>query len=456
MWRLVLAFALASLTVRPSPGRPDGGDVGPRAQAVSAEDVLAEFDRLTEVSLWPGFEPRSIPLAIYDGSVTWLIRHPDPPASFRRRDLESDLWFVMGQHEAVRANSHATIGDTLAATLIIDAAAGHAARELAGILIHEAFHVYQAGAHRDWFANELELLSYPWEVPELIALRRLEGESLRLALSTSRTGEATCWARRALRFRRSRYAGMPAASAEYEWRLELAEGLATYVEGQAVGSPDEGIMDGQPFAADAVRQRAYASGNALAALLDVYAPGWKLGLERATGPLDQLLAAALPEPDDGSCGFSQAEMQRAEALAASDVAAALADRAAARSKYMSKPGWRLDVVSHGSPLWPSGFDPLNMQVLGGREVLHSRWLELSNSSGVLEVLDRAALTVGAGEHPLFEGVERMILTGLPVEPGFEQEDERLIIRGRGITAELTGARVEKSDRLIVIHLPAGS
>lgn len=65
--------------------------------------LLAEFDRQAAKALWPGFDPRRTPLAIYDGRVTWLVRHPSPP--------------------------------------------GVDARHLAGVMIHEAFHVFQRARH---------------------------------------------------------------------------------------------------------------------------------------------------------------------------------------------------------------------------------------------------------------------------------------------------------------------
>ena len=65
----------------------------PRTRAPIAQEpaleVVAAFDRLKKRDLWPGFRPDPIPLAIYDGRRTWLVRHPSPPNEFRPERLGS-------------------------------------------------------------------------------------------------------------------------------------------------------------------------------------------------------------------------------------------------------------------------------------------------------------------------------------------------------------------------------
>lgn len=454
MYAQTLALTLLSL---PALALPLGAQSPtPPTSAPTLDELLAQFHRYTRTPLWPSFRPDSIPLAIFDGTVTWLVRHPEPPTPFRQH-TPGGAWQAPGRHEAVRANSHAAIGDVLSATLIVDPDGGHSARQLAGTLIHETFHVYQARRHRDWFANEIQFFSYPWDDPDFIALRRLEGEALRRALAAGPSGEGTCWVREALRLREARYAEASAAGAEYERHVELAEGLATYVERMATGRGTEEIMPEAPFAPDAVRDRAYASGSVLALLLDRYSSSWKRELEESTKPLDELLATALPPPDGEGCEAilaprRAADLARATERARSDVRARLAAREAARAEYLALSGWRLEIVSHAGPLWPAGFDPLNMQGLGGGEVLHSRWLKVGNASGEVEVLDRAALTVGAGEHPLFDGIGRMVVSGLAEEPAIEPVNGVIRVRGEGVRGELGDARVERSPGRIVIHL----
>lgn len=104
------------------------------------------------------------------------------------------------------------------------------------------------------------------------------------------------------------------------------------------------------------------------------------------------------------------------------------------------------------PLWPQGFDPLNVYRVTEREILHTRFLKLGNSLGSLEVLDRYSLTEAAGEHPLFNGVGQLTVTGLPAEPAIKENDGGLIITGEGFRAEFRAASMEHSGKTLIIRL----
>src|SRR5690606_29811203 len=58
-------------------GPPLAADTG-RAFA-----IVRELERVAaEREFWPGFDPLSVPLAIYSGDRTYLLRHPSPPEGF--------------------------------------------------------------------------------------------------------------------------------------------------------------------------------------------------------------------------------------------------------------------------------------------------------------------------------------------------------------------------------------
>ena len=86
------------------------------------------------------------------------------------------------------------------------------------------------------------------------------------------------------------------------------------------------------------------------------------------------------------------------------------------------------------------------------EVLHTRWIKLGNSSGSIEVLDRHCQTEGAGKHPLFEGVARATITGLPSEPRIEETDGAVKLSENGLTLTLCGARVTRDGKTRTITL----
>src|ERR1700682_2010132 len=83
--------------------------VSPPARAAQPEPrvlaVLAELDRMAARPLWPGFEPREVPLEIFDRARTWLLRHPRPPAEFAPVSGRAGALVFEGRHESLRANT---------------------------------------------------------------------------------------------------------------------------------------------------------------------------------------------------------------------------------------------------------------------------------------------------------------------------------------------------------------
>jgi hypothetical protein len=420
------------------------------AQEHEALAILSEFDKLASAELWPGFDPRSTPVAIYDGHQTWLFRHPSPPSPFRSYEGTDEAWVMDGWYPDVRANSSAEIEGLQTATLI--------ARQgepdgLAAVLIHESFHVFQAQRHPDWTANEVELFVYPLESAGLLAFRRLETEALRRSLGTTDDESRLCWVTAALSMRRARFALMPPGSVEYERGLELKEGLANYVEIKATGQPPLDLFPLESFSVSQVRDRSYATGSALALSLDQFDPGWPSRLELLTRPLDELLLDALSERSPEPCEFSGPERRAAEVRARADVAALVGERDESKREFLSQPGWKIVVsAAPNAPLWPQNFDPLNVERLSASEVIHTRWLKLQGSGGAVEVLDRRALTVGAGAHPLFNGVREVIATGFGEEPASRQSGDTLYVEAPGFNGWFPAAVAERGDNTLVIHL----
>lgn len=419
-----------------------------RAQ-VNAFKLIAEMDRIAARPLWPNFEPLKIPVAIFDGERTLLFRHPSPPEGFEAVQDAPGVFAFPGRYSAVTANTNVQIGGVGTATVMLDHSTDRSLEETAAVIVHEAFHVFQASRHSDWQANDAEVFVYPFENVDGLVLRRLETEALRRALGAEAAAASAGWAKTALHLREQRFKEL-GSFADYEVNTELKEGLAQYVQFLACGRDAEIAAEG--YAPDKVRPRAYATGSAFAFLLDRFEPSWKAKLEAGpTQSLSDLLADALPE-DKAIRRFTERERQEAKERAVKDVAELKKVKAEAADAFEAEPGWRVTIEAGDGPLWPNGFDPMNVRRIDAKRVLHSRFLKLGNASAKIEILGRPSLTVAAGEHPIFNGIRRLLMTGFSAEPKIVDIDGKTRLEAEGLTATFDHAAVERSDRAIVITL----
>jgi hypothetical protein len=399
-------------------------------------------------SLWPGYQPGRIPLAIYTGERTWLFRHPSPPAGFTG---EGPIHSMLGRHPVVTSNSSADLGGVATATLLADGArAKQGPRVLAAVALHEAFHVYQRAKHPTWSGNEGELFTYPFERADQLRLRRVEADRLRRALAASSGVHASCHARAAMEARAARFALLTPGQVTYERKSELNEGLATWVQLRALGQSTV-VIPAAEYAATQLRDRFYTIGPAIAFLLDRVRPGWVNELEQAdTLSLDGMLTEALGRMSARvDCAVPEADARAMAAAAERDAAAVVAARTADRAAFDTLPGWKLVIsVAPASPLWPQGFDPLNVTTVAGG-VRHDRMLKLGNDSISVAMIDEAgadltALTEGAGAHPLFNGVKRVVVAGLG-KPAVTNDGGATKVSAPGLAATIRGATVTVLD-----------
>jgi hypothetical protein len=420
--------------------------------AGDAHAVMAEAERLGSQDLWPDFDPSTVPVAIYNGRRTLLFRHPSPPEGFVPLAGEARVFEYPGRHSQVSANTSIDLGGVRTATLM-PVSGDASVRERAALLIHEIFHVHQREHHPSWSANEVDLFTYPVDRLDVLALRRLESHALRHALRAADPELARCWTREALSHREARFDILPEASATYERRSELNEGLATYVEHRALATEDAEVFPSEGFPVDAVRQRSYWSGLALARLLDRFRLDWRNTLAADdSGYLDRLLAEAVAGDEEvPRCGVAAEKRAVIEARAERDIHLLQARREDVRADFLGAAGWRLVIVADGAPLFPQGFDPLNVETLRQGEVLHRRFLQLGNELGNLELMGRAALSTAAGEHPLFNGVRAVTITGLD-EDVVREVPGAVAIEGNGIVGEFRAARVERDGTTVRVYL----
>lgn len=430
---------------------------GASAQTREADRAVAvarEVQRLaTTRAFWPGFDPLTIPLAIFTGEQTFLFRHPSPPDGFApATGVEPGTLVFTGRHPAVTSNSSAEIGGTVTATLLADGRrAAIPAATLAAVAMHEAFHVFQRARHATWMGDEGSVFLYPVDDATVLSLRRLESAALRRTLTAPDRAAAACWARVTLDYRRARFAAMDKAFSTYERRTELNEGLATYVQLLAEGKGTVEIPTTE-FAPGEFRDRIYVVGPALAFVLDRLKPGWQALLD-ATDTLfvDQILDAS-DLPHTAHCAMPIADVAAIQTTAAQEAAEVVAARTTRRKAFDTRPGWHV-VVRAAQPLWPQGFDPLNVERIDGG-FLHTRFIKLGNDAAELRMIDEGGadlegLTEGFGPHPLFNGVRTLRVAGLS-EPQTTTAGTEVTVSAPGFTARFANATVAASGRTIVI------
>jgi hypothetical protein len=409
-------------------------------------EVFREFDHIAAQSPWPGFEPRRTAVEVFDGTDTYLWQHSQPPQEFKPFvGAQPGLFVFRGRHETVRANTGVIVNGVPTATADISQKGQESTAQLASLLIHETFHVYERKAHPNWGANEADLFTYPFDDPKALLERRLETLALVKALRGTNDQDAECWAQTALTERAERFGKLPTTNAAYERGTELNEGLAQYVEYKSINKAP--ALTTSDFPIDKIRDRGYATGQAFAILLDRFVPDWKSTI--GDTPLDELLQSHLPK-SNAKCSLPREEVESQLRRAQQEVAQLVATYHSQKERFLNARGWRIEIISGKEPLWPQGFDPLNVTNLGDGQVLHSRWVKLGNASGVIEVLNHDSLTESAGQHPLFNGVRELIVTGLP-EPKVSKNGDSVTVEAPGVKGTLA-ADVEHSGQTLVLKI----
>ena len=160
----------------------------------ASQDVFAFVRALDEAAargVWPGFSPSGIPVALYDGEHTVLLRHPSPPPEFSPTPGRPGVLIAKGRHPAVTGNSTREIGGVRTATVIATPAQPVERTMLA--VVEEVFHVFWLARHPSFRPNEMARYAYPstmWRTSDtwLPKTKRSRGRSRRRALATRPTG----------------------------------------------------------------------------------------------------------------------------------------------------------------------------------------------------------------------------------------------------------------------------
>lgn len=436
------------------------------AALVSAHATVQRIGRERGADIWPGYRPDTIPfLYVLPGRGTLLMNWPDTlPTGFAPvPDLTRAGW------RAVSDRSAASTGVRLAGRAAAQVVVGSLTPDdVVGVSAHEAFHVFerasvQEGRKFGRGENAFYVSQYPAFDTANEADFALEGRILKAAIEARSASQARRFAQQFLAVRGSRQRRLSANLAEFESMAELNEGLAQYVQTRASApalASELALLDHITDNGNlSLRRRFYATGTALARLLDrVAGPAWKAGLVSDDLTLQDALARAVGGTGDEAAARGEAERRfdraRLLALADSALGALRARRQRQADSLMGRPGVRVEIVGR---VGSCGFDPQNMLQTGRGAVLHTRWLHICDgarldgefNAPVFEHADTLTAVIGA------ESDVRVTARGAPVTlgdgasvPGVEE----VRIEAPGLTLRVARADLERSGVVLRLRI----
>jgi hypothetical protein len=459
---LRLPFAVVSALIAFVP-------VATGAQQAPERDVFAFVRALDDAGardVWPGFNPSEWPIALFDGQQTILLRHPSPPPEFAPMPGRPGVFVMNGRHPAVVWNSTKDIGGVRTATVIATPDQEVESTMLASI--EEVFHVFWLGRHTNFRPNEMARYAYPVKDGRNLERILAEDEALARALEAENPQEAAGWAAAAIRIRNERLPQLSDDDRAFETGLEMMEGTANYAARVAVGQKSEAtaVRLRTERQADQIRWRFYDTGAATCFLLDRFQPDWKARIDRELElSTAGLLEAAVARADVQPTAFSAAEARRFEDRAASGIAALSERQRAAREDLLGRVGPRIviEVTGDAEPLRVARFDPINLFVLDGGEVIHPNYITFTCPSGTIELANpgfargsfagTVALTRAAGRHPIGDGVRALTIVGVRGTPRVDRSAGKLTLEAEGVRIVLEGADVRTEGETFRIGLP---
>ncbi len=410
-------------------------------------ELMERVARLEAKPLWPGFDPASIPVAVYNGKNTYAFGFPSLPKGFQAVDGRPGVGVYKGVHPQVRANSRVMIDGVYAASCIAIPKAYLTGRDAAAIILHEKFHVFQALTHPRWLPNDAVLFSYPQDSAETVLARRLEIEAFRRAVASVDDETARAWAACGLEHHRRRIRSLAPPFVRYEKEVRRFEGLAEYVEWQILGvDPLEHVyeLDDAPAA---VRNWGYVAGRWIGTLLDRFDPRWKLKLESGESDDPQDLLEEAVREHAGLMDFSEPEIAALAAKTDSDFSVKTREKAKLRKRFDSRLGWRIVMAAEDKPLRLKFFLADHSEALNPGEMAHRLWLALDNESCTLEVIGQDCLTVSRSPAE----IRRVVIPNLRNKPRVIRNRKQTIVSAAGILIRLEKASVSQRAETLLIR-----
>ncbi|MFA6127259.1 MAG: hypothetical protein WC699_08150 [Bacteroidales bacterium] len=422
------------------------------------EDVFKVMELVTgqkNASLWPNFSSTEIPVLVFDSINTWLFHSEIKPDGFTEVKNHPGVYFFSGQHPLVRGNTITRMGDTWVATSIFSTYARrtgerYTAKDLAGIIIHEQFHIYSRNKHPRWVPNDGLLLLYPAETEDALFLRRIEKEAFKRAATSEKPEDICGWVKEGLKYRGQRMSSLPPAFRPYEPDLQRTEGLSDYIEKVARGlDPLNASEITNGIAPAGVRDLGYVEGRWIAMILDKVNPGWKTILEACdTLYLENILKNVVSDLPSESKSFSSVEIDKIKSETNSDLLHWREKQKKEVEQFDQLPGFRVEINASSKPLNIRIFEPLEIEILDDGSVFHRLIFSAGNASGSLRIMNQPCIT-------WFDNalrIEKLVLNGLKEAPEINENENKLIIRNTNITLELKYLKISQNGSVYSIEL----
>src|SRR5574340_189132 len=309
---------------------------------------------------WPGYTPKHVPLALYDGGDFAFIQHPNPPAA---------------RPDNLSAATAVEINGVL--TAVIPTALCDHEEALVSLVYHECFHVYQGtrftfkGSH-----NFFEVLAY---YPELNpAYRALCSAETDVCNSGSLTAREKAGLLAITAGKRREVLAGQAGLVDFEDDLERNEGTAYYVEQRArtllFGSQPEALTCSYKYS------RQYEMGAATCRLLEALNPagGWQEDVERGM-PLFELLARSAAGGED----LSVLGLEEREEREKMEVERILAGANRKIERLVQNGAITIKLPNQGGVF--KSFSPGSIVSLGDGRLIHPEFVSIQTSNGTISV-----------------------------------------------------------------------
>jgi hypothetical protein len=417
--------------------------------------VIEEVEIIGKLGLWPGFDVKAVPVMVFDSIDTWLFYSDITPEGFDIFQGTPGVMTYKGQHPLVRGNSIVRLGEKWIATSVL-ASYGrrtgekYSAVDLAGIIVHEQFHVFQRLNHPSWRQNDGVLLFYPRETNESVLLRKLEKEAFRKAVTSATYYQMAGWAQTALEYRDKRLDLIPDIYGTYEKELQRTEGLSDYIERIARGLDPLNASDiTNGIAPAGVRDLGYVEGRWIAMILDRLNPDWKYVLEENDSLyLEEILSKQLTAMQTTAIGFSMEEIESLSIESRRSFNIWQLEKLEELSDYHAQPGYSLLVDASSLPFNIRIFEPLEIETTGNGVVYHRLIFSGANQESSLRIMNHPCLTYFNDRYQL----SAITIKGLKSRPMIDFETMKCTLKYDGIDINVSFSEAAESGETIRLRL----